>query len=401
MLDFPIRSILGSRLLAGILENLNRVKLNRVRSFRRFLVNPDIHIGDAIMSQATVSALQDFFPDAEVDFITNRSVMPLLEGNPEVHRFFPLYSGGAFCPDSEVKAVAEVMRQGEYDLCINANPFLAGNKIEQAQPVFDLTTHAPTLIANERTTTEINHFAFQYQEFVRDLLSRFAEPRRERPFGISVRLSDAAIEEAARFLEGFESHRPLVLMNTDTASRYTRLPFHYQAEMIARLLQKDISLLIGAGHTEKGIGERLLESIPSDARARVRLVPASMSLEGYSALGDRCDLFVTGDTGPMHIAAARKYSRSGKYTLRNRTAVLCFFGATLPRMSGYDSFQPGYLPANQDAPSWTVVAGSPCRNVTCLNKMFKTCQTIRCFETLDLQKVDELVAGHIDGLRRF
>jgi hypothetical protein len=53
-----------------------------------------------------------------------------------------------------------------------------------------------------------------------------------------------------------------------------------------------------------------------------------------------------------------------------------------------------------DAPSWCYLAGSPCRNITCLNKMFKTSGTIRCFEHVDLEGLSTIVVSHFLGLAR-
>jgi hypothetical protein len=193
------------------------------------------------------------------------------------------------------------------------------------------------------------------------------------------------------------------MFNPDSSSRFNLMPFESQSRLLGLLAAEttaETSILLGAGHTEAGIGERLADSIPSTLRSKVRIVPRTMPLDVFSALIDYADVFVSGDTGPLHLAAARRYSRSGHYQFRNRTAVLSFFGATTPRMSGYDSFQPGYLPANQDAPSWCYQAGSPCRNITCLNKMFKTCKTVRCFEHVDVAGLSTLIAGHLNGLGR-
>jgi hypothetical protein len=322
--------------------------------------------------------------------------MPLIEGNPEIDRYLPLYSGGVFPPESELQAVAEKIRAGGYDLCLNANPFLAGSRLTGSLPVFDFTSHAPAIARNEVAAEEPNHIIFQYRRFVHQLLDQVAEPQRALPAaGVTVGLTDEAIEQAAHFLQGVPAGHALVLFNTDTASPFTRIPFADQADLLARLLRGNTFVLVGAGHTEAGLGQRLAETVPPESRDRVRLVPAALSLGAFSALSDRCDLFVTGDTGPMHIAAARKYSRSGKHPVRNRTAVLCVFGATPPRLSGYDSSQPGYLAANQQAPSWTEVADSPCRNITCVNKLFKTCRTVRCFDRLDFAAVADRALAYL------
>jgi hypothetical protein len=99
----------------------------------------------------------------------------------------------------------------------------------------------------------------------------------------------------------------------------------------------------------------------------------------------------------LHLAAASRLSRTGRHHFRNRTALLSIFGATPARMSGYDSVQPGYLPANQAAPSWSYTAESPCRNITCVNKIFKTCRDLRCFEAVDITALAGRIREYLKG----
>ena len=89
---------------------------------------------------------------------------------------------------------------------------------------------------------------------------------------------------------------------------------------------------------------------------------------------------------------------SGKSKFRNKTFIVSIFGATPARVSGYDSKNPLFLPANQDVQSRTYVSESPCRNVTCVNKMFKTCKTVRCFEVLDVENIAVDIKLHLSGL---
>jgi len=262
-------------------------------------------------------------------------------------------------------------------------------------------SHAPALVRNEGEPAAINHFSFQHYRFVREVLGMAAAPvRAERYPGARVTLSDEAVEGArhfaaqARLVPG----APLVMFNPDGASPYTRLPFEAQHALLRRIAREapdGTTILVGAGHTVEGIGQRLTDALPAAWRTRVRIIPRSLPLAAYAALIDRADVFLTGDTGPLHLAAARRFSRSGSHPFRNRTAVVSFFGATLPRMSGYDAFQPGYLPANQDAPSWCFHAPSRCHNVSCLNKLYKTCGVVRCFERLDVAAVADVVVSHL------
>jgi ADP-heptose:LPS heptosyltransferase len=407
LLDSTIRPLYGSRTMAAVFERGDRRMMKRMKAFRRFLVISDSHIGDAVMLQSALMAVRDFFPDAEVDYVINKTVAPLIEGNSEASRIIPVFSNGQFPTLTEVRILREIIREGQYDLCVNFCPFLERKDIAgPAQPVARFLNHAPTLIRNENDPQQINHFSYQSYKFVRGLLSLVAQPVRADSFrGVQTTYTDDAIEQARRFTNeaSLSPGSPVIMSNPDSASKFNLMPFESQAGLLG-LLARDtaaaVTILLGAGHTEAGIGERLADTIPSQFRSKVHIIPRSMPLEVYSALIDFADVFISGDTGPLHLAAARRYSRSAHYQFRNRTAVLSFFGATIPRMSGYDSSQPGYLPANQDAPSWCYQAGSPCRNITCLNKLFKTCGTVRCFEQVDVAGLATLIVSHIKGLVR-
>jgi len=407
LLDSTIRPFYGSRIMSAVFEQGNRRIMKRMKAFRRFLVIPDIHIGDAVVTQSSLMAVRDFFPDAEIDYVINKTVAPLIEGNPDATRIMPVFSDGRFPFSTDVETLLEIIRNGQYDLCLNFCPFLDRNDLaEPSQPFVRFLSHAPKIVRNENDSSQINHFSYQGYQFVRGLLSVVAQPVRGDCFrGVRTTYSDEAIEYAWRFArEAGLSCRSLVMMfNPDSGSKFNLMPFESQAALLgllARDTTADTTILLGAGHTEASIGERLADNIPSQFRSKVRIIPRSMPLEVFSALIDFADVFVSGDSGPLHLAAARRYSRSGRYQFRNRTAVLSFFGATPPRMSGYDSFQAGYLPANQDAPSWCYQAGSRCRNITCLNKMSKTCRTLRCFEQVDVAGLATLVAFHLNGLVR-
>lgn len=403
LLDGSVRPIAGSRALSAIFERRNATSIRRAKGFRRLLVIPDIHIGDAVMGQSAITAIRDYFPDATVDYVVNRMAATVIDGNPEITQVIPLFANTQFPSAAEVEAVRGIIRHGHYDLCITLGPFMTPADLAgAAQPFVSILAHGPLIIRNDGDAACVNHFSFQAYQFVRAVLGTVARPvRSERYGGVRTTYSDEAIRRAVEFTHGVDllPTAPVIMFNPDAASRYCMLPFDSQSALLGQIVRDTVPeavVFLGAGHTAAGIGQRLLESLPLPSRARVRIVPPGMPLDAYAALIDRADLFVTGDTGPLHLAAARRYARSSDYQFRNTTAVLSIFGATMPRMSGYDSFQPGYVPSSQDAPSWCYQAGSRCRNITCLDKMMKTCRTVRCFERVDVDGLAGLIASYIN-----
>ncbi|MCX6538349.1 MAG: glycosyltransferase family 9 protein [Acidobacteria bacterium] len=399
VLDSTLVPLLGHPLLIWHSHRHNLALLKGVREFRRIIVLADIHIGDAVMMQASVSALRDFFPDAEIDYVVKKGVVSLIEGNPEITRIIPLYTGSPLPADRDRQGVRDIIDNGAYDVCFNFSPFFDGPSLfPPGLTVIHFLSHGSALVHNEFHPVAPNHFLYQAYSFIHELLSPLFRSRRDEPFtGVTLHLSDAAVDEAECFIRdiGIARNSPVLFLNPDAASPYTRLPFERQVELLSQLSTLTIPILLAAGHSEANVGVRLKDALPVEQQRGIHVIPPTMPLDAWSALVDCSDAFVSADTGPLHLGAARKCSKSGSRTFRNRTAIYGVFGATPARMSGYDSNLPGFLPANQDGPSHTYVAGSPCRNITCLNKLYKTCKTVRCFEELHIDAIVSTIRAEI------
>lgn len=394
-LDATVRPLIQHPALRNAFHQKNLQVLRRAGTLRRVLILSDIHLGDAVMLQGFPAAIRDFFPEAETHYVVSRAAAPFVAGHPDVSVLHPLYRGGSLPSAEDHESVRSLIRDGGFDLIVNACPFFTpGHPLPTQGPLLDFLSHAPRLVENEYDPTEPNHFIFQGHRFLVSLLRELHPPRRA-PFlrGARVFLDDASCDEAARFAEEtpLTGREPRIFLNADTASPFTKPPEDFCADLLLRWTAHGARVWMGEGHTDRGIGRRLIEALPAPLRDRVRLVPAALPARAYAALIDHADVFVSGDTGPLHWAAARKESATGRRTFRNRTSVVGLFGATPPRMSGYDSDLPGYLPAWQGAPSKTFVSAPPCRNLTCLNKLHKTCRVHRCFEGMAAPRVAEAV----------
>lgn len=392
----------GNKLLIRHINRKNLKIVQSVKKFERILVIPDIHIGDAILAQGGLKVFKDFFPDARVDFIVKKAVAPFLEGNPSISNLYPVFNGLIFPSESDLENVKRIAAENHYDLCYNCSPFFENESLfPKGQKILNYVTIAPQIIRNEMDQANNSHIAFTCYDFAYQYLSANHKiQRNERYMGVPLTLSDEAIQDARTFLteHHISQNKPILFLNPDTASIYTRIPHHVQVALLKKLASHDCSILLGVGYTAKNIETELLEKMTAGEKAKITIVPTTVSLDAYGALIDFCDVFISGDTGPLHIAAARKVSKSGGYQFRNKTFVISIFGATPPRLSGYDSTNPLYFGANQDVLSKTYVSESPCRNITCVNKMAKTCKNVRCYEFLDTDMIASDIQSYLGGL---
>jgi ADP-heptose:LPS heptosyltransferase len=393
--------LLGNRFLADWAFNKNLKTVRDAKSFKKILVVSDIHIGDAILALGGLVALRDYFPEARIDYVVNKTVACLFEGNPDISNLYPLFTLGRYPTDSDPKAVLGLAEENRYDLYMNYCPFLADKEtFPPYSRVLNMMSMSAQIIRNLRKKEGSCHFMTESYEFPDGVLSRVMEKIRPGPFkGVPIYLADRAISEAESFLKDKKVQRKdtVFLLNPDAALIYNLIPFEYLLEILKGLLSMPGHVLLGSGFTAKDIEKRLLEKVSEKERARITVVPTSLALDAYGALTDSADVYIAADTGPMHMAAARKVSRSGKHKFRNKTFVVSIFGATNPRMSGYHSQDPLFPAANQDAPSRVYVSQSPCRNISCMNKLAKTCKKVRCFASLDTGRILSDIRAYIEG----
>ncbi len=402
-LDFLLINILGNSLLLNSLKNNARHKISKIKRNKSFLVVGDLNIGDALISSCGVSALRKIFPDAEIDFVVKQVTKDLMLGNREISNLYPVYNGAPYPTEKDLSKLLDIINRKDYDLIINYSPMIPG-KIFGGRPVIDYTLMASQLIKNEGIRSSINNINYSAFYFVLNLFRDFIPSNYNEVFkGTNIYLSDEAIDEAENFFvaNDIPLDKPVIMFNPDASAVYTRMPFDFQIELIKKLSELECTILIGAGHVEKFIEDRIMEYFPNSSEQNIFVVPSSTDLDTYAAIIDRSDIYITGDTGPLHIAASRKFSRSTGKGLRNKTAVYSIFGSTPPRIYGYDSELKNYMPANQDAPSKIFIAKTACRNISCINKMAKACKEIRCFNSLSPNEIVSEANLYLESIKRF
>jgi ADP-heptose:LPS heptosyltransferase len=391
--DRLIFLLAGNRLLPAFLSQSNVRRLKRARAIRRVCILCDMNIGDAVMTQGIASAIRQFLPHSQIDYVTKESAACLIQGNPEIDQVYGIYRGSPLPDARDVAAINSMMADSSYDLVFTFCPFLSRKSVHfpRHAVVIGWGGLAAEVIRAQRNPDRISHMTLRMYRFAYDLLSPVMRPAPGAAFGgVRVTLSEASAERAERFLadSGSPGLPARILFNPDTSSDFTRIPFDLQLRILEGLCDLPAEILLGEGHAISGIGIALRTALPESKRARVRLVPGSLPIDAYAALIDASDIFITGDTGPLHIAAARKFSRNGTRVFRNRTAVLSIYAAQPGRLYGYDSNRRGYLDSSQDRSAHVYETRSCCRNMATVNKAMIACaEPSHFFQALDIPRI--------------
>ena len=403
VLDRTVLPIAGSDLLAWAKVRDARRIVGNIDTFDKILVVSDLNIGDALFAQALVSGLRDFFPAANVDLVVNRVAAAMVEGNSEIDNVLPVFSGRPVPTREDVAGLARTMIRGRYDFTIIISPFISPQNLPGAdRNVIDFSSFATVLLNTFRRQGAIAHVVYQLYRFIYRLFKGLIVRVTERDYkGVTVRMPASSVDWVADFLRrnNLDVNDKIVMIKPDTSSRFTVIPVSNLVRLVKRISRMDCRILLGSGHLDTEIENEIAGRLTRSEASAVTMIPPMLPIEVYSSLVDSAGVFISGDSGPLHIAAAWKYTREDDSEMRNHTSIVSVFGATPARIYAYDSNLPGFFPANQDAPSHAFVSESPCRNITCINKLAKTCRHVRCFESLDIDSISSAIRSAIEEPR--
>ena len=407
-------------------EQLN-LSENKSLAPQKILFVVDVCIGDTILASECLPIIRRAYPNAELHLLCNRTGGELVEGMPGI-RVHNLVRGDRGMPSKEdLAAIRALLEREAFALVLNLGPFYTKKQLTRRgkrtlpQTVIQLFVPFGMFVLRAWKEDGRRHISYLARIFMQDFLAlrpqlqshggdladqlaiigQSSSSRNDLLNTNSVYLSAESIAAAKAFLDshGLTPGSGIVFFNPDATSQFGLMPLSLQKQIVSRIAEmEDVrAILIGEAFTNRGIEQDVIDSLDSVSQRKVVIVP-HMSIGSYVALIDASDMYISGDTGPLHIAATKKISPKDSAPMRNRTVILAIYGATDSRMYGYDSEQPNHVPANQNAPSRAFTAPVSCRNITCVNKFGKFCSEVRCFDRLPVEEVAAYVAAYFGQL---
>jgi heptosyltransferase-2 len=287
---------------------------------QKILIVQPSWVGDAVMATPTLRAIRQLYPAAHIAYLMKRYVKPVYAGMPWADQLITYRTGKtkAKAGKGQFFELAARLRSANFDLAILLpNSFksalickMAGIKrvvgyerdgrgfliTDKLLPVKDRGKFIPTPIvkyymgvANYLGSTNRD---LNLQLFVTENEKRDAEAVLSR-CGLDLNIDRPASH----------GQSPLVLLNPGAQYGAAKcwLPENF-AQLGDRLIEElGATVLISASPKERPIVDAINRHMK---HAAVDLSRAGMDLGALKEIVRRCDLMVTNDTGPRHIAAA-------------------------------------------------------------------------------------------------
>ncbi|MTI59135.1 MAG: lipopolysaccharide heptosyltransferase II [Firmicutes bacterium] len=273
--------------------------MNQVTNARSIIIIDLLYLGDLMFATPFIKNLRMNLPDKRIDMIVNSNFYDLIKTNPDLDNVYAynkkwgLRQGISF---------ARKLSQNNYDLGLNIHGnWRTAILLKLVNPVYSLGYGGKgrgIFLDQEIKRSEGMHMTEAYLAFLEEIGLKSLTDNIPQ-----LSLSPEASQGIKAFLEG-EGVIPgdrLVALNTGGTWPTKRWPAVRFAELADALVKNyDVRPVLTGGKSDLGRVDEivsLMASEPITAAGRT-------SLEELAALMEYCELVISNDSGPVHVAAA-------------------------------------------------------------------------------------------------
>ena len=271
-------------------------------------------LGDVVLTTPVINLLKEAYPKAEIDFLVKNEFSEILAGNPNLNKAIPFDSKGTNKGLSGLIGIVRELKKNQYSHVID----LHGNL--RSRVISSLLISSSTLRYNKQAIKRrllLSGIRLRTIHTTRSYAKALLPLNINKDPGIpQIFFSTGESEGANKYLqrEGIKNGSLLIGFNPGAKWPTKMWPAEHFVELGKRLIKElKGKVLIFGGPDEVDICSFIKDGIGDDAI----LLAGKKTLKESAALIRKCNLFVSNDSGPMHMASAVD------------TPVIAFFGPTV------------------------------------------------------------------------
>jgi len=273
------------------------------QQYKRILIVRTDRLGDVLLSTPVIKALRQQFPQCYISMMVSPYTKDVLEGNPDLDEVI------TFDKDAKNKGwwatlkFAGFLRKNKFDLAIVLHPtsrmhlliFLAGipKRLGYDRKLKSLLT--------DRIKHDKQRGQKHESEYVLDLVRYLGIKPQDVSLYMPIRPESEKWVEALFKEEGIKDSDKILAIHA-TASCDSRIwPAERFAEVADRLVQKygfKVCIVSGPKDFQK------VEDVVKNMQTKAVNLTGKTSISQLASLLRRCQLFISTDSGPMHVASA-------------------------------------------------------------------------------------------------
>jgi heptosyltransferase-2 len=265
-------------------------------------------LGDLVMSTPVLASLRSRWPKARITAMCQSNVSGLLKNDPNIDELYTFHRISGWVGHLQHGEIIDALEHGKYDLGIlltnsfsSAWWFWRGNVQNRIGYAGNLRNWLLTKAVSLPTDLEQQHMILTYKLLLKPL---GIEPSDVIPYLVVAPEESAAAWEIYQRYGVVQGKNSLIGVNPGAAfgSAKCWLPDRFRS--ITELLLEDPNNYIV--YFGDAAGSPLVNEICKDLPNRVINLAGKTNLRELLALIQGCNVLLTNDSGPMHIASALK-----------------------------------------------------------------------------------------------
>lgn len=274
--------------------------------YNRILVINLMHIGDLLLVTPVLRTLRTNFPAAHVALLADAKLADLVRLNQNLSELITIDKKGHHDKLLNYLRFIGGIRQQKFDLVINLHKnerasFIAA--LSGAKKIVGYSTPGPGLFFDKviENRKREKHQVEAHFDVLRETLGITNIDDR----GIEMWLDETAEKSAERiWQQAFPANPRVIGLNIGASWPTKRWPKEYFAELADRLIDQGFGIAYFGGPMDVEIVDQAINLMKHKNHPQVVRCTGKVTLMELAALLKKCRVFVTNDSGPMHIAVA-------------------------------------------------------------------------------------------------
>lgn len=247
-------------------------------------------IGDVVHTTALFRSLKNYDSELEIHYATFIPPSVLIENDPDLKKVW-LLEGKTY---KRLVNLAKELRKEKFDVFINLQPSIKTK-------VFSLILGAKKTVTYKKTFKlhAVENFWRTAKPVFKDII-------------LDKEIKIYLPEESREKIQSLIEQDKLVVgfnMGVSSVRQGRKWPSEYWSELAASLIGKYNCQIVLPGSDEDAEEAKIIENLSPN----ITSFCGKLSLIESAALMQRCDIVISGDTGPLHIATAVGTSAIGLY----------------------------------------------------------------------------------------
>ncbi len=296
--------------------------------YRNILVINLMHIGDLMLVTPVLRTLRANYPSARLTLLADKKLRDLVEFNPHIDECMLIDKKGRDDHLGSFFRFILGVRRKKFDLVINlhrnerasAIAAFSGAKriVGYSKPGFSL--FFDEVLPNKKAVMHQIHSHFE-------VLTKACGVTRIDDGGLEMEIPPGMDDEAARlWRENFPEGQKVVAFNIGASWPTKRWLDEYFAECADRLVERGYGVAFYGGPMDEEMVRDCLAKMKHKDSDAVRVFTGKLSLGVLAGMLRRSVLFLTTDSGPMHVGVAM-----------NMPVVTMFGSSPVPGFYPYDA----------------------------------------------------------------